>query len=136
MESPIAIGDQARPDGITAGPDGNLWFAENGSQNVDVFTPTARPRRLASRPPSVAPGAAFGLTVSVFYQSGPRRHGLRRQRHPRPGHRPGGATLGGTLTVAAHDGVATFSGLTIDQPGTLPDRGLRRPAIDHADRRR
>ncbi len=29
-----------------------------------------------------------------------------------------GATLGGTLTVAAHDGVATFSGLTIDRGGS------------------
>jgi hypothetical protein len=30
---------------------------------------------------------------------------------------PGGATLGGTRNVTAQDGVATFSGLTLDQPG-------------------
>ena len=31
---------------------------------------------------------------------------------------PTGATLGGTLTVAAVNGVATFSNLTIDKPGS------------------
>ena len=31
---------------------------------------------------------------------------------------PGGATLGGTLTVTAQSGVATFSGLTLDKEGT------------------
>ena len=31
---------------------------------------------------------------------------------------PGGASLGGTLTVAAVNGVATFSGLSIKQPGS------------------
>ena len=31
---------------------------------------------------------------------------------------PGGATLGGTLSVTAQSGVATFSGLTLDEPGT------------------
>ncbi len=30
---------------------------------------------------------------------------------------PGGATLGGTLTVTAQDGEANFSNLTLDQPG-------------------
>jgi len=30
---------------------------------------------------------------------------------------PGGATLGGTLTVNAVHGVATFTGLTLNQPG-------------------
>ena len=30
---------------------------------------------------------------------------------------PGGATLGGTLTVTAQSGVATFSGLTLNQAG-------------------
>jgi hypothetical protein len=31
---------------------------------------------------------------------------------------PGGATLGGTLTAAANAGVAAFTGLTLNQPGT------------------
>ena len=31
---------------------------------------------------------------------------------------PGGGTLGGTLTVAAVNGVATFSGLTLNNLGT------------------
>src|SRR5207248_2212056 len=30
---------------------------------------------------------------------------------------PGGSTLGGTLTVTASNGVATFSGLTLNNPG-------------------
>ena len=31
---------------------------------------------------------------------------------------PGGSTLGGTLTVPAVNGVATFSGLTLNKAGT------------------
>ena len=34
------------------------------------------------------------------------------------GTNPGGSTLGGTLTVAAVAGIATFSNLTLNQPGT------------------
>ena len=34
------------------------------------------------------------------------------------GNNPGGATLGGTLTAPVVDGVATFSDLTLSQPGT------------------
>ena len=33
------------------------------------------------------------------------------------GSDPGGASLGGTVTVSAVDGVATFSGVTVSQPG-------------------
>ena len=39
---------------------------------------------------------------------------------------PGGATLGGTLTATASDGVATFSGLTLNKAAVrLHARGLR-----------
>ena len=34
------------------------------------------------------------------------------------GNNPGGGTLGGTLTVAAVNGVATFNNLSINNPGT------------------
>ena len=36
---------------------------------------------------------------------------------------PGGSTLGGTLTVTASGGVATFSGLTLDKSGPRPEIG-------------
>lgn len=30
----------SRPDGITAGPDGNLWFTENNGNNIGRITTT------------------------------------------------------------------------------------------------
>ena len=35
-----------------------------------------------------------------------------------PGEQPRRSTLGGTLTATAVDGVATFTNLTLNQPGT------------------
>ena len=43
---------------------------------------------------------------------------FQRQRDDRPGERPGRRHLGGTLTATAVDGVATFSGLTLNTAGT------------------
>ena len=43
---------------------------------------------------------------------------LRRRCDRRLLNNPGGATLGGTLTVTAQNGSASFSDLTLDQPGT------------------
>ncbi len=104
---------------ITAGPDGNLWFTEAGSSKIGVLAPTLAVAVTAEPPDLVTPDTPFGLSISVNYFAGPVdaaydgnvtlalvTDGL------------GGATLGGTLTAAAHHGVATFTGLTIDRAGS------------------
>ena len=99
-----------------AGPDGNLWFAEEATQKLGVVTPTINMVVTTEPPASVAANAPFSLTVSFDYltglpdtaYSGTVTLGLLI---------PGGATLGGTLTATARNGVATFTGLTIDQAG-------------------
>ena len=118
VETPISVGNQASPDGVTAGPDGNFWYVENRSPNVDVFKPPLDLVASSGPPGVVTPGAAFGLTVSIFYQSGRPDTAFDGDVTLALAPGAGGATLGGTITVTAHHGVATFSGLTIGQPGT------------------
>jgi streptogramin lyase len=108
--------------GILATRDGNVWFTvgtdtRGGPSTVGVV---ARDTQLvvADPPPaSVGAGSLFGLTVYVETSfnvvdptfSGPVTVALQ--------NNPGGSTLGGTLTVMAKNGVATFSGLTVNNPG-------------------
>ena len=116
MDVPTA---DARPNSITTGPDGNLWFAEIGNPNVGVLMPTLNIIATAEPPAFVAPNAPFGLTVNVTYQTGivdTAFGGVVTLALVNPG--PGGAVLGGSLTVAAKNGVATFTGLSISQAGS------------------
>lgn len=67
-------------------------------------------------PPSVAAGESFGLTIVVQDKFGnPASGGVVAVAL---GSNPGGAVLGGTLTESVVDGVATFTDLTLSQPGT------------------
>ncbi|MHB1562250.1 MAG: Vgb family protein, partial [Isosphaeraceae bacterium] len=109
----------AVPIGITSGPGGNLDFTERTPSlgSIGEVAPdlqlsfTSQPSRF------VAPGGPFGVTVTVQYDSGmvdtayngPVTIALLN---------PGAATLGGTLTVNAQAGLATFTGLSISQAGT------------------
>ncbi len=68
-------------------------------------------------PASVAAGSGFGLTVTAEDSSGNVDTSFNGTVTVALSNTPGGAALGGTLTVTAQDGVATFSGLTLDQPG-------------------
>ena len=102
------------PGGITTGPDGNLWFADNGTSaigvdilNADHFVVTQQP------PASITAGTAFGLTVQAEDSSGNLDSSFNGTVTVALQNNPGGATLGGTLTVTASGGVATFSGLTL-----------------------
>jgi hypothetical protein len=109
--------DHSNPHSIAAGSDGNLWFVETYGGKIGVLAPTHGLIATSEPPASITTNAAFGMTVTVSYQSGVVDATFN-------GDvilalvDPGGATLGGTLSVAAHDGVATFSGLTIDRPGS------------------
>ncbi len=70
----------------------------------------------AEPPSSVAAGSAFGLTVQLEDSQGNAVSGGTVT--VALGNNPGGAILGGTLTEPVTDGLATFSDLTLSQPGT------------------
>ena len=64
-------------------------------------------------PASLTAGTPFGLTVEVEDSSGNIETSFNGTVTVALANNPGGATLGGTLTVTATNGVATFSGLTL-----------------------
>ncbi len=71
----------------------------------------------AQPPASVLAGSGFGLTVTAEDSSGNVDTSLNGTVTVALTNNPGGATLGGTLSVTAINGVATFSGLTLNVPG-------------------
>jgi hypothetical protein len=117
VETPMT-GANSTPGFITTGPDGNLWFTEGQASRLGVLTPTLNLVATTEPPAFVAPGNPFGLTVSVTYQTGLVDAGYNGQVTLALGSNPGGATLGGTLTVSAKNGVATFTGLSLNKLGT------------------
>ncbi len=109
--------------GITTGPDGNLWFTDDGTQaaNATVSGAVGIVDRLAvtAQPPaSVPPGVGFGLTVNIDTAGGKLDSSYNAGVTVALASNPGGSTLGGTLTVQAVNGVATFSGLTLNNLAT------------------
>jgi streptogramin lyase len=107
----------SRPYGISVGSDGNLWFTDLGANAIGVVTlnPTFSMHLVITQPPptSVTAGSGFGLTVQAEDSSGNLVSSFDGTLTVGLASNPGGTTLGGTLTVAASGGVATFSGLTI-----------------------
>jgi virginiamycin B lyase len=102
------------PVAITTGPDGNLWFTDPGTNAIGVATLTASQLVVtAEPPPSVTAGAGFGLTVTAEDGSGNPITSFDGTVTVALATNPAGAALGGTLSVTASYGVATFSGLTI-----------------------
>ena len=114
------------PYGITTGPDGNLWFTDDGQQAAPLtasgaygrVTPDTKLAIPTEPPATVTPGSPFGLTAKVEYSdtnavdtayTGNVTLTL--------ANNPGGSTLSGPTTVAASDGVAVFSGLSLNNPG-------------------
>ncbi len=83
------------------------------TSNIDV-TPVNL--TVATQPPnSVTAGTGFGLVVDAD-TSGELDSSFDGTVTVSLVNPPGGATLGGTLSVTASDGVATFSGLTLTWP--------------------
>jgi streptogramin lyase len=111
---PTSVVSIPHPAGITAGPDGNVWFVDSSGALGRVTLDTSL--QITTQPPaSVAAGSPFGLKVGVVYSS---------TGAPYSGNvtvslqaNPGGSTLGGTTTVTASGGVAAFSGLTLNNAG-------------------
>jgi hypothetical protein len=73
---------------------------------------------MAKQPPSsVAAGTGFGVTLWIEDQFGNLVTNYSGSVTIALDLNPGGSTLGGLLTVNVVQGVATFTGLTLDKPG-------------------
>ncbi len=110
----------AAPYEIAAGPDGTVWFSDVGSEfgaiGVDTLSAASDHFVLSQQPPaSVTAGTGFGLTVQADDSSGDLDSSFNGTVTVALASNPGGATLGGTLSVTASNGVATFSALTLTQ---------------------
>ena len=69
-------------------------------------------------PASLTAGTPFGLTVQAEDDSGDFASTFTGIVTVALANNPSGAMLGGTLTVSASGGVATFSGLTLTRPAS------------------
>jgi hypothetical protein len=69
-------------------------------------------------PASVNAGSGFGLVVAAEDAFGNLATSFNGSETLSLASNPGGATLGGSTTVTAGGGMATFSGLTLDRPGS------------------
>ena len=102
------------PIGIVAAPDGNLWFTD-GSGAIGVVADTKLV--VTAQPQDVSTNSPFGLTVTDEYASGVTDTAFNGSVTIKIGNNPSGGTLTGTQTVTAVNGVATFSGLMLNNPG-------------------
>jgi hypothetical protein len=101
------------PGGITAGPDG-IWFADGGTNAIGLATLAASQLVVTQQPPSsLTAGNAFGLTVTAEDRSGNPITSFNGTVTVGLANSLGGATLGGTLTATASNGVATLPGLSL-----------------------
>jgi virginiamycin B lyase len=98
--------------GITSSPDGNLWLV-SGSDIIVATLATSTLVVTQQPPASVSAGGPFGLTVQAEDSSGNLISSFNGLVTVALASSPGGAHLGGTLTVQASGGVANFSGLTL-----------------------
>jgi streptogramin lyase len=109
----IVPGSASGPLGITVGPDGNVWFADQingiGVDYLKNLVVTQQP------PAGVTAGSGFGLAVQAQDSSGSLITSFNGTVTVALASNPGGATLGGALTVTASGGIATFSGLTLNK---------------------
>jgi streptogramin lyase len=105
------------PLGITTGPDGNVWFADSAGA-LGVVTLNALPHFVVTTaPPATATaGTGFGLAVTAQFSPTIVDTAFNGSATVAISNDAGGSgtTLGGTVTVTAVNGVATFSGLTLD----------------------
>ena len=84
----------------------------------NVTAAAATQLSVTTEPPAgVGVGVGFGLVVSAEDQFGNVDLNFNGSVDVALLNNPGGAALGGTLSVAAQSGAATFSGLTLDQAG-------------------
>ena len=92
----------------------------NGTVDIGAFEVQATNHlAVTAQPPgSVTAGSGFGFTVTAEDNSGNVDTSFNGTVTVALDTNPGGATLGGTLSVAAQSGVATFSNLTLNKSGS------------------
>src|SRR5213076_65848 len=95
-------------------------FAPVTSAAFDITPGTATQLAFTGQPSTTVAGAAISPTVQVtaLDPAGNLVPGFTGNVIVALGNNPGGSTLGGTTTVAAVGGVASFSTLTLDKTGT------------------
>jgi uncharacterized delta-60 repeat protein len=113
------------PVGLTVGPDGNITgtaiYDDNDIGGSVTFrllgdAPITGQLAVSQQPPaSLTAGTPFGLSAEVEDSSGNVETSYNGPVTVALANSPAGATLGGTLTVTASAGVATFSGLTLTE---------------------
>jgi streptogramin lyase len=100
------------PEAIAPGPDGALWFADNRTASIGAAYSTKLV--VTQQPPSsVTAGSPFGLTVEDVDSSGNLVSSFNGTVTVEVSKNFPFGTLGGTTSVTATNGVATFSGLTL-----------------------
>jgi hypothetical protein len=105
------------PAGITAGPDGNVWFVDVSGAVGQVALDTQLV--ITTQPPdSVATGSPFGLTAKVQYSDTGAVDTAYTGNVAIALTNPASNILGGTTTVTASGGTANFSELTLNLPGS------------------
>jgi hypothetical protein len=97
---------------------GGLSPATTSPFNVQQPAPPAQLVVTAQPPAAVAAASEFGLVVKVEDGAGNVATTFTGNVSVALASNPGGSVLGGATTVAAANGVAVFSNLTVDQPGT------------------
>jgi hypothetical protein len=110
---------------LTKAASGYALVASGGSlstattNSLAIVAAAAAQLMVSTQPPaSVSAGAAFGLGVTAEDSFGNLATSFNSSVTLAIGSNPGSATLGGTVTTAASGGIATFSGLTLNKPGT------------------
>ncbi len=104
---------------ITAAPGYTLdvsasGLGENVTSAITVTPAAAAQVAITTEPPaSVTAGSSFGLQATIEDQYGNVETGDSATLTVALASNPGGATLGGTTSVAASQGVASFSGLSL-----------------------
>ena len=114
---PTTIVSKPNPTEITVGPDGNIWFTDGGGA-IGVVNDTHLVATVPL-PLNVTVNSPFGFTVTDVYTSGLVDKAFNGNVTIVLASNPGGAgtVLGGTAAVLAVNGVATFSGLTLNHAG-------------------
>src|SRR6185312_12319014 len=104
---------------LTASSSG-LTGATSSNFDITAVPPVATSVAFVQQPTTTDAGANItpAVTVEIRDQFGARLAGATNSVTLAIGTNPGSGTLGGTKTQAAVNGLATFSGLSIDNPGT------------------
>ncbi len=122
------------PYGITTGPDGNLWFTDDGQQaatptasgaygqlTISVTAPAPQATQLLVYYQPTAPvpaGSPFSLVIHALTSTNALASSYSGTVTLTLATYPPGAFLGGTTTVTASGGIASFPGLTLNLPGS------------------